>query len=91
MGYVKADDVLPENLLSAVQEYANGMYLYIPRKACCRKKWGEVKHTRDLLRNRNRELYGEYLNGVSVAELADRYFLACKTVYRIIAGLKREL
>jgi Mor family transcriptional regulator len=91
MGYVKADDVLPENLLAAVQEYADGIYLYIPRKACCRKRWGEVKHTRDQLQNRNRKLYGEYLNGVSVADLADRYFLADKTVYRIIADLKREL
>jgi Mor family transcriptional regulator len=90
MGYVKANGVLPEKLLAAVQEYADGTYLYIPRKTGARKKWGEVKRTRDMLQHRNRKLYGEYLNGVSVARLADRYCLADKTVYKIIAELKRN-
>ena len=90
MGYVKADDILPERLLAAVQEYADGTYLYIPRRADSRKKWGEVKHTKEMLRTRNRKLYREYMDGVSVASLADRYYLADKTIYKIIAELKRE-
>lgn len=90
MGYVKADDVLPEKLLIAVQQYVDGMYLYIPRHPEGRKKWGEVKHTHDLLETRNRELYGKYLKGVSVSDLADQYYLADKTIYRIIARLKQE-
>jgi len=90
MGYVKADDVLPQKLLSAVQQYIDGMYLYIPRNPDGRKKWGEVKHTRELLAVRNRELYGKYLTGVSVPDLADHYCLADKTVYRILARMKQE-
>ena len=31
MGYKKANDVLPHDLLHAVQQYIDGEYLYIPR------------------------------------------------------------
>ena len=32
MGYIKADEILPQDLLRRVQEYAEGRLLYIPRR-----------------------------------------------------------
>ena len=32
MKYVKAQDVLPKEILKIIQEYVDGKYLYIPRK-----------------------------------------------------------
>ena len=40
MGYKAAAQVLPEDLLLAVQEYIDGEYLYIPRKEGSRRSWG---------------------------------------------------
>ena len=33
MRYLNAEDVLPAELLEQVQRYADGIYLYIPRRA----------------------------------------------------------
>lgn len=32
MKYVKAQDVLPEEIIEILQKYVDGKYLYIPRK-----------------------------------------------------------
>ena len=32
MSYIKAEEILPEDLIRAIQEYADGVYIYIPRK-----------------------------------------------------------
>ena len=32
MSYKKANEVLPQALLNAVQQYIDGEYIYIPRK-----------------------------------------------------------
>lgn len=32
MKYIKAQDVLPEEIVKIIQEYIDGEYLYIPRK-----------------------------------------------------------
>lgn len=41
MGYVKAQDVLPEEVLKLLQDYVDESYLYIPRKEGKQKAWGE--------------------------------------------------
>ena len=33
VSYTNADRILPRELLDAIQQYADGVYLYIPRKA----------------------------------------------------------
>ncbi len=42
MGYVKATDVLPEEVLDLIQKYVEVEYIYIPKKECNRKLWGET-------------------------------------------------
>ena len=41
MKYVKAQDVLPEEIIEILQKYVDGKYLYIPRKNENQKAWGE--------------------------------------------------
>ena len=50
MAYAKASEVLPRQLLEAIQHYVDGAYLYIPRRRENRKRWGEGKEARRILR-----------------------------------------
>ena len=88
MGYRNATCILPNDLLIAIQEYADGEYIYIPRKAENRKQWGERKNSRGLLARRNREIFEQYQGGISVENLAERYYLSSKTVYKILSAVK---
>ncbi|QQO07635.1 CD3324 family protein [Breznakiella homolactica] len=88
MDYINAFCVLPEDLIAAIQRHVDGQYLYIPRRAEDRKKWGELKNTRQFLNSRNTAMYEEYQNGAAVEELADKYYLSPKTVYKILAAIK---
>lgn len=90
MGYKNAICVLPDKLIAAIQEYIDGEYLYIPRRAENRKRWGELKNTRHSLRMRNETISEEYRNGISVEQLATRYYLSPKTVYKILSEMKNN-
>ena len=37
MSYIKAEQILPEELIRQIQEYADGVYIYIPRKPGTRR------------------------------------------------------
>ena len=87
MGYKKATKVLPQHLLRAVQEYVDGEYLYIPRKEENRKHWGETAPNRAFRAARNTEMAARRKAGWTVAQLAERYFLSEKAVYKILAAL----
>mgnify|MGYP003299485662 CR=1 FL=1 len=41
MSYIKAEKILPEKLIREIQEYADGVYIYIPRKPGTRHAWGQ--------------------------------------------------
>ena len=88
MAYKRAIDLLPENLLKAIQNYVDGEYIYVPRRDCNRKMWGETTETTQDLFVRNREIYERYQSGVSVQELENTYYLSGKTIYKIIAVIK---
>lgn len=84
MSYKKASDVLPHSLLSAVQQYIDGEYIYIPRKEDRKLSWGANTETRKALQARNREILAKRLAGCSAAELAEQHFLSLKSIYKII-------
>ena len=88
--YKKAAQVLPEELLAQIQEYIDGEFLYIPRAAENKKRWGASTATRRELRERNQRIYAEYLAGVRIVSLADAYFLSPKSIQRIIGQMKKE-
>ncbi|MBO1685614.1 hypothetical protein HJU46_05850 [Clostridium butyricum] len=84
MKYVKAQDVLPEELIELIQKYIDGNYLYIPRRNDNRKSWGESTGIKNILKIRNREIYIKYKNGMSVDALSNEYYLSEKSIRRII-------
>ena len=81
--YKNAKDVLPEELLNAIQQYADGELLYIPKKTA-RSAWGEKNGTRNELMRRNRRIACEYKHGKTLDELSDRYCLSSDTLRKII-------
>ncbi len=84
MGYKKAEEILPGELIDRIQQYVDGETIYIPRKSAHRRAWGERTQTRQELSRRNRQIYEEYLRGEGVLELASKYYLSEKSIQRII-------
>ena len=82
MSYKRAEEVLPQELIEAIQQYISGENIYIP---CVEKKdWGSQTETRKYYRDRNREICDKSRNGVSTVLLAQEYFLSEKSIRRII-------
>lgn len=90
MGYKNAICVLPDKLITAIQKYIDGEYLYIPRRAENKKRWGELKNTRHSLSKRNKAIFEGYKSGISVEQLATEYFLSPKTVYKILSDMRNN-
>ena len=90
MRYMKAADVLPPDLLKQIQTYIDGEYLYIPRRAETRSAWGAANGRKAEALARNLEIYRRYREGTSVDQLAEAYFLAPKSIWKIIARLRNE-
>lgn len=88
MNYVKAQNILPSELLEKIQEYAAGIYLYIPQKCENRKNWGESKDSKAWYKKRNQRIYKSYKEGFSVSEISHKFFLSEKSIYRIILQAK---
>ncbi|MBO4939162.1 MAG: hypothetical protein J6C98_09250 [Oscillospiraceae bacterium] len=84
MGYIKAEDILPEEVISLIQEYVDGETLYIPRKAANRHSWGDSTNYRAELRERNFRIHRDHAAGMAVSELARRYYLSEKSIRRIL-------
>lgn len=85
MRYINATQILPEKLLAEIQEYADGIFLYIPRRSNNKRPWGTATATRQELAKRNRSIFHDHAAGASLSELASQYFLSPKTIQRIIA------
>lgn len=84
MSYIKAGDVLPEEVIALIQQYVDGVSIYIPRKAENRRTWGCGTDYRAQLARRNREIRAAYENGEKTASLAQRYHLSEKSIQRIL-------
>lgn len=84
MGYVRAEDILPPDVLAIVQQYIDGEMLYVPKKHRKRNKWGAVSGTKEYYTKRNARICTEYENGDSVTKLAKKYFLSEKSIQRIV-------
>ena len=62
----------------------DGQNIYIPRKADNRAVWGSGTAIRSELRDRNHQIFSEYLSGKSIPALAECYYLSEKSIQRII-------
>ena len=84
MSYIKAEEILPEELIQRIQEYADGVYIYIPRKPGTRHEWGQKTGYKAELKARNDHIRGDYVAGESVVLLSRKYHLSEKSIRRIL-------
>ena len=84
MSYIKAEEILPEELIREIQEYADGVYIYIPRKPGTRHKWGQETDYKAELKARNDRIRNDFASGESVALLSRKYHLSEKSIRRIL-------
>ncbi|MFJ7973526.1 CD3324 family protein [Psychrobacillus sp. NPDC096389] len=90
MSYRKAKNLLPAELVELIQQYVDGEYIYIPRREDNKKSWGSATATRRELDFRNSAIYKDYLSGINVAALGEKYYLSSKSIQRIILKEKRK-
>ncbi|MGV2644738.1 hypothetical protein GNF86_25795, partial [Clostridium perfringens] len=74
MKYIKAQDVLPEEIVKIIQEYVDGEYLYVPRKNDNHKAWGEKSGIKSSLKVRNNEIYKKYIAVTTIYELTKEFY-----------------
>lgn len=84
MKYVKADMILPEALLKEVQQYMNGVMMYIPKPEGDRQVWGSKSGGRQKLAQRNGEIRELFSQGVTIDQLTERFYLSCDTIKKIV-------
>lgn len=87
MSYINANLVLPRELIKEIQKYVNGVNLYIPKVP---EEKGACSCYRREISSRNEEIYGRFLQGEKVSELAAEYFLSEKSIYRILGGMRKK-
>ena len=86
MSYIRADEILPKELLEAIQQYIDGQTIYIPRKE--KRKWGSGTSSREFFRERNERIYQAYQEGICAEELSRRFSLSVKSIQRILRSRK---
>ena len=84
MSYIKAEEILPEDLIRQIQKYADGVYIYIPRKPGPRHAWGQETDYKAELRARNDRIRSDYAAGTNVVALSRKYHLSEKSIRRIL-------
>lgn len=84
MSYIKAEQILPEEIIQLIQKYVDGECIYIPRKNNNRREWGEKTQIRKELQIRNQSIYADYQKGYGATELAEKYYLSEKSIQRIV-------
>lgn len=91
MGYRKAAEILPAEVIELIQQYVDGESIYIPRKEDHRQEWGAGTRIRQELSLRDRQIFREYEAGLRMVELADKYCLSEKSIQRIIRNVKQNI
>lgn len=90
MGYKRAEEILPIEIIELIQQYADGVNIYIPRKEEKRVGWGQMNHAKEKLFIRDRAIWKEYQEGLKTSELAEKYFLSEKSIQRILRKMKNQ-
>lgn len=88
MSYKNSIDLLPKELITEIQKYIDGKVIYIPKKEENKKHWGDNTDTKQLLSIRNLQIYIDYQNGMTIPQLSEKYFLAEKSIQRILKQKK---
>lgn len=89
MGYKRAEEILPTEVIELIQQYVDGENVYIPRRSENRREWGTTTQIKQELMQRNKSIFDDYNNGYSVSELSEKYFLSVKSIQRILREMKK--
>lgn len=84
MKYVNANEVLPDRLITEIQQYIQGESIYIPRPVSSRQKWGSCSGSRKWIDERNDSIRTSFRSGSTIQELANEYFLSTETIKKIV-------
>ncbi|WP_346936551.1 CD3324 family protein [Clostridium sp.] len=90
MGYVKAETILPDNLVREIQKYIQGEYVYIPSEHTTRKKWGEKSGTRQRIQSRNEVICNKHKSGYTIDALSEEFFLSIDSIKKIVYSKNRN-
>ena len=82
MRYIRADEILPPELLEALQQYIDGQLIYIPCKE--KQKWGSGTASRKFYCERNRKIFLKWKAGTSTEDLSLAFSLSEKSIQRIL-------
>jgi Mor family transcriptional regulator len=84
MSYVKANNILPKELLKEIQKYIQGKTIYIPKEEGNYIKWGTYSGGRKKIDHRNSQIKKAFKAGATMTQLADKYFLSIETIKSIV-------
>jgi len=88
MSYLRAEEILPKELLETIQQYVSGRTIYIPSRE--KQDWGSSTDTKQILAARNREIFEKYKSGITIKLIAKEYSLSEKSIQRIIRNQKND-
>lgn len=86
MPYVKADELLPPELLREVQKYVQGSLLYIPRHADSKLGWGARSGARELFDRRNEAIREARARGARIDDHAEEYHISVDGIRKVLAA-----
>jgi Mor family transcriptional regulator len=84
MPYMKAEELLPPELIKEIQKYIQGTQIYIPGVAEKRLSWGEKNGTRKKLEQRNNSIRNLKEKGWKINDLADHFHLSSDSIRKIL-------
>ncbi|HEY3313891.1 MAG TPA: CD3324 family protein [Bacillota bacterium] len=87
--YRNAAELVPPGLLKALQRYAAGLQLYIPR-ADERAAWGQRSGARKALDDRNELIRRRRSQGVGIDQLMAEFHLSYDSIRKIICGQNKS-
>ena len=86
MSYIRAEEILPKELLETIQQYVDGQIIYIPKKE--KQEWGSGSSAKEFFRERNERIFQAWQKGISEDELSRRFSLSRKSIQRILRSQK---
>ncbi|MCK5129997.1 MAG: hypothetical protein KAQ68_09100 [Clostridiales bacterium] len=84
MKYLKAQDVLPAELIKELQKYASGNIIYIPKPKDSHLKWGELTGSKEYTKKRNSHVKEKHASGYDIETLAQEFCLSTDSIKKII-------
>ncbi|MYL61820.1 hypothetical protein GLW07_00485 [Bacillus hwajinpoensis] len=84
MSYVKANTILPKELLIELQKYVQGKTIYIPKEKSSHQEWGSCSGERKRIDQRNMFIKERFNANSTIEQLANDYFLSTETIKGIV-------